>query len=82
MTVDYFRYYAPTNVLFWTGASSAFWSNSVNWVSNLPPVANSDLTFSYLTQNFQTSLGSNLTVDGLIMLEMSNAFAINGTNLP
>ena len=81
MTVDYFRYYAPTNVLFWTGASSAFLTNSLNWVSNMPPLANSDLTFSYLTQNFQTSLGGNLTVDGLIVLEMPSALAIGGGNL-
>ena len=39
MIVDYFHYYAPTNVLFWTGASSAYWTNSANWVANMPPLA-------------------------------------------
>ena len=81
MTVDYFRYYAPTNVLFWTGTNSALLTISLNWVSNVPPLANSDLTFSYLTQNFQPSLGGNLTVDGLIMLEMPGALAIGGGNV-
>ncbi len=81
MTVDYFRYYAPTNVLFWNGSNSAFLTNSLNWVSNMPPLTNSDLTFSYLTQNFQPSLGGDLTVDGLIFLEMPNALTIGGGNV-
>lgn len=81
MTVDYFRYYAPTNVIFWTGASSAYWTNSGNWVSNMLPLAASDLTFSYLTKNSQSLLGDNLAVDGLIVLEMPNSFSIGGTNI-
>jgi len=80
MMVDYFHYYAPTNVIFWTGAASAYWTNSANWISNMPPLTASDLTFSFLSVNTNTVLGSNLTVDGLIMLEMSNALSIGGTN--
>ncbi|HZV35000.1 MAG TPA: family 16 glycosylhydrolase [Verrucomicrobiae bacterium] len=79
-TVDYFRYYAPTNVLFWSGASSAYWTNSANWVSNMVPAANSDLTFSYLTKTASTTLGSNYTVDGLIFLNMTNTPSINGSS--
>ena len=47
LTVDYLRYYAPTNTLFWTGASSAYWTNSANWVSNMPITSLSDRTFSF-----------------------------------
>ena len=80
MTVDYFRYYAPTNVLFWTGANSVYWTNSANWVSNLTPLASSDLTFSYLSSSPSNVLGHDYTVDGLIFLNMTNNASINGTN--
>jgi autotransporter-associated beta strand protein len=80
LVVDYFRYYAPTNVLFWTGANSAYWTNSANWVSNFPPVAASDLTFSYLSSNLSNVLGRDYSVDGLIFLGMTNAASLNGTN--
>jgi autotransporter-associated beta strand protein len=81
MTVDYVRYYAPTNTLFWTGTGSAFWTNSANWISNKTPVAASDLTFSYLsTGNLSNFLGANLSVDSLTVLETTSAFSLNGTN--
>ena len=81
MTVDYFRYYAPTNVLFWTGASSAYWTNAVNWVSNLAPAAASDLTFSFLSANANSLLGAHQTVHGLIFLEMAGSASIGGANI-
>ena len=37
LTVDYVRYYAPTNTLFWTGSGSVDWSNPANWIANLTP---------------------------------------------
>ena len=81
MTVDYVRYYAPTNTLFWTGASSAFWTNAANWVSNKNPMASSDLTFSYLsTGNLSNYPGTNISVDSLTVLETTSAFSVNGTN--
>ncbi|HWF18957.1 MAG TPA: family 16 glycosylhydrolase [Verrucomicrobiae bacterium] len=80
LSVDYFRYYAPTNVLFWTGGTSAYWTNSANWVSNMIPLANSDLTFSYLTVNPNPVVGSNYSVDGLVFLNMTNSPSIGGTN--
>lgn len=52
LLVDYFHYYAPTNVLFWLGGTSAYWTNTANWVANLPPLATSDLTFSCLRSIF------------------------------
>jgi hypothetical protein len=48
LIVDYFHYYAPTNVLFWAGTNSAYWTNSANWVAGMSPLPTSDLTFSYL----------------------------------
>jgi len=80
LVVDYFHYYAPTNVLFWTGAISPYWTNAANWVSNFLPAASSDLTFSYLTASLSNVLGSNYSVDGLVFLGMTNSASINGAN--
>ncbi|HVM49638.1 MAG TPA: family 16 glycosylhydrolase [Candidatus Acidoferrum sp.] len=80
LVVDYFRYYAPTNVLFWTGANSPYWTNAANWVSNFVPLASSDLTFSYLSTALSNVLGSNYAVDGLVFLGTTGTASINGTN--
>lgn len=81
MIIDYFRYYAPTNVIFWTGATSAYWTNNANWVSNMPPLAASDLTFSRLSGQLNSTLAGDFSVHGLILLNTSNTTSINGTNL-
>lgn len=79
MTVDYVRYYAPTNTTFWTGTGSAFWTNAANWISNKSPVSVSDVTFSYLsTANRSNFLGANVSVDSLTVLETATAFSVNG----
>lgn len=81
MTVDYVRYYVPTNTIFWSGATSALLTNSANFVSNMPPLATSDLTFSFLSgNNLSPTLGGDLTVDGLVFLNMNNGVTIGGTN--
>ena len=81
LTVDYVRYYAPTNVLFWLGANSAYLTNSANWISNLPPVSTSDLTFSSLSgNNLSPMLGQDFSVDSLVFLNMNNGASVNGTN--
>jgi autotransporter-associated beta strand protein len=80
MTVDYFRYYAPTNVLFWTGTSSPYWTNSLNWVSNWVPGSTSDLTISYLSTNLDSTLGRDFAIHGLIFLNTTNSISINGAN--
>lgn len=81
MKVAYVRYYAPTNVLFWTGASSQSWNDSGSWYDNLPPATNSDLTFSYLsTANRSMTMGQSYTVDGLIFLTSAGPFSITDPN--
>src|SRR5204862_736626 len=80
LTVDYVRYYAPTNVLFWTGAASPYWTNSANWISNLPPTSANDVTFSSLSGNFNNTLGADLSVKGLVFLNLANSLTINGPN--
>ena len=81
LSVAYVRYYAPTNDFFWTGANSAYWDNSANWVSNLPPASNSDLTFSYLsTANGSMAMGQNYSLDGLIFLRSGEAFSLSDAN--
>ncbi|HUA64385.1 MAG TPA: LamG-like jellyroll fold domain-containing protein [Alphaproteobacteria bacterium] len=80
LKIDYFHYYAPTNVLFWTGAAGGAWTNSANWVSNMVPGANCDLTFSYLSSNLTSMVAASGPVDGLIFLETTNSPIIGGTN--
>jgi len=81
LSVDYARYYAPTTSIFWTGATSAYWTNAANWIAGKTPWTNADLTFGYLTtNNYATALGVNLSVDSLTMLETTSAISINDTN--
>lgn len=82
LTVDYARYYVPTNTRFWTGAGDAtYLTNSANYVSNLPPLATSDLTFSMLSgNNLSPVLGADLAVDSLVFLWINNGLGIGGTN--
>jgi len=82
LTVDYVRYYAPTNTIFWTGAGDAtYLTNSANYTSNMPPLVTGDLTFSMLSgNNLSPVLGGDLAVDSLVFLWMNNGIAVGGTN--
>ena len=80
LMIDYFHYYAPTNILFWTGVASTAWTNSANWVSNFLPAAGCDLTFSYLSTNLNNMVPGTNPIDGLIFLETTNSASIDGTN--
>jgi autotransporter-associated beta strand protein len=81
LTVDYVRYYAPTNTIFWTGASSADLTASANYVSNMPPVSTSDVTFSMLSgNNLSPTPSSSLSLDGLVFLWMNNGLTLGGGN--
>jgi autotransporter-associated beta strand protein len=79
LTVDYVRYYAPTNTIFWTGAVSSDLANAGNYVSNRPPLATSDVTFSLLSgNNLFPAVNGNLTLDGLIFSWMNNGLTLGG----
>jgi autotransporter-associated beta strand protein len=80
MTVDYVRYYAPSNVLFWTGAASANWTDTNNWIAGKLPLADSDLTFTYLSTNAQTVLDRDCAVDGMVVLQTKQDVSIAGKN--
>ncbi len=80
LTVDYVRYYAPTNVLFWTGANSGYWTNSDNWVAGMTPSAVNDLTFGDLSRTLETSPGPDCTVAGLVFLTSTGKVSISGNN--
>ena len=81
MKIAYVRFYAPTNVLFWTGANSANWNDSGSWYNGLLPATNSDLTFSYLsTANRSMSVSQNYSVDGLIFLTSGGTFTVGGSS--
>ena len=81
LTVDYVRYYAPTNTIFWTGASSSDLNNSANYVATMPPLFTSDITFSQLSgNNLSPTLGANLSVDSLVFTWMNNSVTLGGAN--
>ncbi len=80
MTVDYVRYYAPSNVLFWTGAASANWTDTNNWIAGKLPLAGSELTFTYLSTNAQTILDRDCAIDGMVVLQMKQDVFIAGMN--
>lgn len=80
MVVDYVRYYAPSNVLFWTGAESAYWTNPANWIAGRLPLADSDLTFSELSTNAMTMPGSDCSINGIVLLQAKHDVSIEGTN--
>ena len=82
LTVDYVRYYAPTNTIFWTGAADGLYlTNSANFVSNMPPLTTSDLTFFFLSgNNLSPTPSAGLAIDGLVFLNMNNGVTMGGTN--
>ena len=81
MVVDYVRYYAPTNTVFWTGVSSANWTDGGNWLSNMIPNAGSDLWFTHLSVgNFNTTLAQDTTVNSLAFQE-GGPYSISGNTL-
>jgi len=80
MTVDYVRYYAPSNVLFWTGATSANWSDTNNWVAGKQPLADSKLTFSYLSTNAETVLDRDCAVRKIDVQQTIDDVSIKGTS--
>ncbi|HTV41973.1 MAG TPA: glycosyl hydrolase family 79 C-terminal domain-containing protein [Candidatus Sulfotelmatobacter sp.] len=67
--------------VYWTGASSADWTDSGNWVSNTVPTSASDVVFSYPSiGNFSTILGQDTTVNGLSIQE-TGPISISGNSL-
>jgi beta-glucanase (GH16 family) len=79
--VDYFRFYAPTTTVYWLGASSANWTDSGNWLSNMVPTAASDVVFSFLTVgNPSVNLSPGTTVNSLSIQE-PNAITLSGGSL-
>ena len=81
LAVDYVRYYAPNNTIFWTGGSSANWTDSGNWVSSRTPASGNDVVFSMLSSgHYSTTLGANTTVNSLSIWETSPV-TINGNTL-
>ena len=80
LMADYVRYYAPTNVLFWTGAQSDDCTNPGNWIANLTPLPGNDLTFSSLSANSKCFLRADCSINSLVFLEPPAEVSIEGTN--
>ena len=67
--------------VYWTGASSASWADSGNWLSNTVPSSASDVVFSFPSiGNFSTTLGQNTTVNSLSLQE-TGPISISGNSL-
>lgn len=67
--------------VYWTGASSANWTDSGNWLSNAVPTSASDVIFSYPSiGNFNTTLGQDTTVNSLSLQE-TGPISISGNSL-
>ena len=79
MMVDYVHYYAPSNVLFWTGAASANLADANNWVAGKQPLADSELTFTYLSTNASAELGRNCAMGKIVLLQTKQDVSIGGT---
>ncbi|HXC36400.1 MAG TPA: glycosyl hydrolase family 79 C-terminal domain-containing protein [Candidatus Acidoferrales bacterium] len=69
------------DTVFWTGASSANWNDSGNWLANSVPTFASDVVFSFPSVgNFSTILGQDTTVNGLSVQE-TGPISISGNSL-
>jgi autotransporter-associated beta strand protein len=80
MFVDYIRYYAPTTMVFWTGAISGDWGDNANWSAAKTPKTNDDVVISYLTTGTRTmTLGQNYTVRSFSQLETTGAVSLGGS---
>ena len=67
--------------VYWTGASSADWTDSGNWLSNTVPSSASDVVFSFPSiENFSTVLGQDTTVNSLSIQE-TGPISISGNVL-
>ena len=81
MVLDYVRYYAPTSMVFWVGASSGSWSDIANWLQSRTPGSGDEVVFSYLTvANSSISLGQDTAIGGLAIQE-SGPVSISGRTL-
>jgi autotransporter-associated beta strand protein len=80
MVVDYVRYYAPTNQVYWIGSSSSYWTNSASWISSRIPQPNEEVVFCNLTSANSCNLGQDFTVGKLTFLDGSG-YTINGGTL-
>jgi hypothetical protein len=70
MVLDYVRYYAPTSMVFWVGASSGSWSDTANWLQSRTPGAGDEVVCSYLTVgNTSIALGQDTAIGGLAIQE-------------
>ncbi|HEV2694833.1 MAG TPA: glycoside hydrolase family 16 protein [Verrucomicrobiae bacterium] len=69
-TVDYVRYYAPPQMIIWTGAGSSDWSDTNNWFANMKATATNDVVFNWLsTGNFNIPLAQPTAVNSLNIQE-------------
>lgn len=80
--IDYIRYFAPTNSVFWGGSQDDNWRNAANWIANHLPGSGADVYFSYLSAgNPDTTLPANLNIGSLTVMETPAPISVNGGTL-
>lgn len=80
MIVDYVRYYAPTNQVYWNGGTSIYWTNSANWIAGRSPKPNEEVIFSTLSAADTCNLATNFAIRKIVFLD-GGGFTLNGGTL-
>jgi beta-glucanase (GH16 family)/cytoskeletal protein CcmA (bactofilin family) len=79
MKVDYVRYYAPTSMVFWTGAADLDWHNPRNWVAGRVPSEDHDVVLGRMGGGHQTTrLTNEVGVRSLALLETPQPLVMDG----
>jgi len=79
--VDYVHYYAPPQMIFWTGAESSDWNDTNNWFAGMTISTTNDLVFNEMsTNNFNMPLTQPAMVNSLNFQE-TPSIDISGSSL-
>lgn len=78
MKVDYVRYYAPTSMVFWTGAADLDWHNPGNWVAGRVPSEDHDVVYGQMGGGHTTTLTNEVGVRSLVLLESPEPLVMDG----
>ena len=82
MLVSNVCYYAPSTTKIWAGGANSAWTNAANWVSGVAPAATDDISFGVNSTNqLNTTLGTNLSINSLTVLNPSGPVSIGSNTL-
>jgi len=70
------------NAKFWSGGGDGTWADTSNWLAGSAPASTNDVCFGQdATSQFDTVLGSNLTVKSLMVYDVPAPVTITGSSL-